>query len=822
MANVTAITKQPGSDPFHETADRCDETGEHDQENPQWVRHDQADESLSRCKDDVPGTRSEGDGDGERNREVQSTAQNPLHAPDLTTIDMKANETDRKHHRKPGTCIRPTSGLHLHAHPGHLSHPGGRPPLDHPSSARPSANHSPCPSFYPQETPGSPRRRPRHGRPPLHRHLALPLPLPHTGRSPRRLTTRQTSLPALAPALARRAAALAGNLLPPAPHRLPGMAEQRGSGRRRARVRRGGDVTGPRACAVAPVSRALVRGGAGACAEDAHEGVRALEVERRFVVAESVALRDGRRGKGGETRKGGLRRARIEDRSWNRWAMGQCAGLDSQGPFECRVQHDRWPRFRDAAPHSLPQKSLDAIVHRARRIEPVPRIQEADHQPIGPPQHPLQTSLPGIPPQHFQATPQSPKGVGFAGVDMAKDVHRGSHTPDLGQQVFTTQGCRQIQVEFRRGVRHKDIRVGGDGVRPRVGAAWVLKGELVATASRDLWRPVDVQDTGPGVEGQAHAGVLQVAHALPVQRVQPVRRRQGRPAAGIEEGVVVAGDGDLVLVRKAVKPVDLSLEFRRSASVGEIASVDQEVAIWNVRGDETVSVGDADNADGGRAWWRDATQERKGEVKKLQEELERLRQCDVEERRGSKSLETLSNPQALASCSQARPASDDKTKARERLAILIHCLAQIGLSTEVRNGENHSILVFVRADSDEHMFGQIYRERARDFIHGVRSHEPSKEMSAALQKDPLTAAERLRVIYQLMTAPESEGGAGITPKKGEWENVENIFALHDHVYNKEWIKRWSTRWLLQPQDLDDIRDRLGEKIAMYFALLRKR
>nr|POF13094.1 uncharacterized protein CFP56_10242 [Quercus suber] len=164
-----------------------------------------------------------------------------------------------------------------------------------------------------------------------------------------------------------------------------------------------------------------------------------------------------------------------------------------------------------------------------------------------------------------------------------------------------------------------------------------------------------------------------------------------------------------------------------------------------------------------------------------------------------------------------RYARTDKTKARERLAILIHCLAQIGLATEVRNGENHSILVFVRVDSDEHMFGQIYRERARDFVHGVRSHEPSKETGAAIQKDPLTQGERLRVIYQLITGPESEGGAGITPKKGEWENVENIFALHDHVYNKEWIKKWSTQWLLGPQDLDEIRDRLGEKVAMYFA-----
>lgn len=75
-------------------------------------------------------------------------------------------------------------------------------------------------------------------------------------------------------------------------------------------------------------------------------------------------------------------------------------------------------------------------------------------------------------------------------------------------------------------------------------------------------------------------------------------------------------------------------------------------------------------------------------------------------------------------------------------------------------------------------------------------------------------AERLRIVYQLITHPESEGGAGITPKEGEWENVESIFALHDNAYNKEWIKTWSTKWILTPEDLDDIRNRLGEKVRI--------
>src|SRR5690242_15838650 len=99
-------------------------------------------------------------------------------------------------------------------------------------------------------------------------------------------------------------------------------------------------------------------------------------------------------------------------------------------------------------------------------------------------------------------------------------------------------------------------------------------------------------------------------------------------------------------------------------------------------------------------------------------------------------------------------------------------------------------------------------------MHGVRSAAPDKETRAALEAEPLYEAERLRIIYQLITNPTSEGGAGITPKEGEWEGVESIFALHDHAYNKDWIKKWTSSYFLKTEDLDDIRNRLGEKVSI--------
>ncbi|KAF2761342.1 DUF590-domain-containing protein [Pseudovirgaria hyperparasitica] len=164
-----------------------------------------------------------------------------------------------------------------------------------------------------------------------------------------------------------------------------------------------------------------------------------------------------------------------------------------------------------------------------------------------------------------------------------------------------------------------------------------------------------------------------------------------------------------------------------------------------------------------------------------------------------------------------RFADSDKATAAAKFEKLCHSLSSAGLATEVRNGENHSLLLFVKVASEEHLYGEVYRSRVHDWIHGVRAAAPPKDTRTALESEPLSEAERLRIIYQLITNPEDEGGAGITPKEGEWKEVESIFALHDHSYNKDWIKQWSRVWYLKTEDLDEIRNRLGEKIAFYFA-----
>lgn len=102
----------------------------------------------------------------------------------------------------------------------------------------------------------------------------------------------------------------------------------------------------------------------------------------------------------------------------------------------------------------------------------------------------------------------------------------------------------------------------------------------------------------------------------------------------------------------------------------------------------------------------------------------------------------------------------------------------------------------------------------KDWLNGVRIAAPDKEIHLALDGDPMCISERLRIVFQLITNPREEGGAGITPKEGEWQEVETVFALHDHEYNRGWIKRWTTTYILSIKDLDEIRNRFGEKVSI--------
>ncbi|RMZ81909.1 hypothetical protein DV738_g2037, partial [Chaetothyriales sp. CBS 135597] len=162
---------------------------------------------------------------------------------------------------------------------------------------------------------------------------------------------------------------------------------------------------------------------------------------------------------------------------------------------------------------------------------------------------------------------------------------------------------------------------------------------------------------------------------------------------------------------------------------------------------------------------------------------------------------------------------DDKEGSIEQFKKLVRALTQVGLTTEVRTGNEKSLLLFTKVADESTLSDVVYRSRVKDFLYGIRQVQPVKDSSGAVSP-PLTEAERLRLIHSIIVGPPEEGGAGITPKHGEWKNVDSVFPLHDSEKNKKWLADISTKTFLTPEDLDAIRNRVGEKIAYYYAFLQ--
>lgn len=75
--------------------------------------------------------------------------------------------------------------------------------------------------------------------------------------------------------------------------------------------------------------------------------------------------------------------------------------------------------------------------------------------------------------------------------------------------------------------------------------------------------------------------------------------------------------------------------------------------------------------------------------------------------------------------------------------------------------------------------------RIRDFLLGIRVKGLDDEDAGLGDTTGLTDAERLRVVYEILTGPESDGGANVSPNLDPY--VESIMALHDDRFDK--VKR---------------------------------
>ena len=53
----------------------------------------------------------------------------------------------------------------------------------------------------------------------------------------------------------------------------------------------------------------------------------------------------------------------------------------------------------------------------------------------------------------------------------------------------------------------------------------------------------------------------------------------------------------------------------------------------------------------------------------------------------------------------------DKAEAEDAFERLLRALARVGLAIEIRNGDNCSLLVFVKVASEKHLNRAVYRSR---------------------------------------------------------------------------------------------------------------
>jgi len=164
---------------------------------------------------------------------------------------------------------------------------------------------------------------------------------------------------------------------------------------------------------------------------------------------------------------------------------------------------------------------------------------------------------------------------------------------------------------------------------------------------------------------------------------------------------------------------------------------------------------------------------------------------------------------------------------------LCKILLSIGIEFKVKSLKDGYLALCIRCP-DGVLAIEYYKFRVQEYLKGVgvasSDFEELDVRDPEVQKDivsKLTTSDRLYVIYNLLTRPTWEGGAGITTEnEGGWHQtggmyLESFFTLHNKELNNKWIKHWSKKYTLSTADMTDIRNHFGTRVSYYFAFLQK-
>lgn len=102
--------------------------------------------------------------------------------------------------------------------------------------------------------------------------------------------------------------------------------------------------------------------------------------------------------------------------------------------------------------------------------------------------------------------------------------------------------------------------------------------------------------------------------------------------------------------------------------------------------------------------------------------------------------------------------------------------------------------------------------RIKDWLYGITQTHPGGSKGTIAEGE--YEAEDLLSVYHLVNWTKENGGAGVTPELGPWENVKSIFPLHNEPANQALLKHLSRKLILTNHDLDRIRDLFGSKVRL--------
>lgn len=159
----------------------------------------------------------------------------------------------------------------------------------------------------------------------------------------------------------------------------------------------------------------------------------------------------------------------------------------------------------------------------------------------------------------------------------------------------------------------------------------------------------------------------------------------------------------------------------------------------------------------------------------------------------------------------------DHDTAIKEFKTIVADLEETGFDVEVRAGYEQSLLVFAKAPR-ELLGNAVYKSRVRDWLYGITPNHPGGDKNTVV--DGAYEAEDILSVYHIVNWSKDLGGAGITPGTGKWKNVKAIFPIHNSKVNQSLLKYLSRRFFLSNEDIDQIRNLHGSKVAFYFAFIQ--